>query len=143
MVIELDIDELKDKALEEYRRVLREWETGRFYYRFREYVKQYSKTHWANLINHNLLCMVIAMSRLGIPITSSTLSWLSGKGLVNTHSFLGTLASNKIVEPVGIAQLNKKSSPRLYRLSPDFITAIYTRIADREKKEDEEDKESM
>jgi len=140
----MDMEEIKEKVLDEYKRVLREWEnTGRFYYRFREYIKQYSKVHWGNLINHRLLCIVIAMSRVGVPITSSTLSWISGKGLKNSHRFLMTLASNKIIEPIGLLEIDGRTTPRLYRLSSGFIDALYTRITDRENNTNEENEDSM
>ena len=140
----MNLEEIKERVLDEYKKVLVEWEnTGRFYYRFREYRKQYSRVHWGNMINHKLLCLVIAMSRVGVPITSSTLSWISGKELRKSHGFLATLANNKIIEPVGLLEIDRRTTPRLYKLSSDFISSLYTRISDRNEDEHEENRESM
>jgi len=137
------MEEIKEKVLDEYKRVLMNWETGRYYYRFREFIKQYSRVHWGNLINHRLLCLVISMSRIGIPITSSTLAWISDRNIRNAERFLKTLTSNKILEPTGMLEINRRTTPRLYKLSSEFISALYTRISDKENEVNEEDGDSM
>lgn len=125
-VMRMDLEQIKNQVIDEYRKVLRQWELGRFYYRFKEYVRQFSRDHWINMIDYKIVCLVIAMSRVGVPITTSTLSWFSDKNIHVCRELIRTLVANKVLEPMGILEIDYRTTPRLYKLSPNFIKALYT-----------------
>ena len=122
----MELDQVKEQVMEEYRKVLRQWELGKFYYRFKEYLRQFSRDKWINSINYKNVCLIIAMSRVGVPISTSTLSWLSDKSVHASREFIRTLTVNKILEPIGLLEIDGRTIPRLYKLSSDFIKALYT-----------------
>ena len=59
----------------EYEAMLRRWENGEFYYRLRFYMKHYAHKSWIRYGRiKETVCAVLALSRMGLPITVPSVS---------------------------------------------------------------------
>jgi len=122
----MNLEELKAKVLDEYKKVKREWEDGKYYFRAREYFKRFSMDSWIRMVKYERVCMVISLSRLGLPITSSILSWFFGLSHQVSTETLRSLSALGVLEPMGLHSFKKVA--RRYKLNPRFIRAIYSHL---------------
>jgi len=115
---------LESKLKEEYRRMMDRWECGSLYYHVKQYVKTYTKYPVKAGVK-KYISAVLAVARVGLPITSSLIAWLTNVSIDAAHSELKHLTSLKILE-----SMFTKEKLRKYKLTRDFINAVYIKLSD-------------
>jgi len=112
------------KLKQEYKSMTDRWERGDLYYHLKQYIRTYTK-YPVKAGLKKYICTVLAIARVGLPITSSLVAWLANVKIDAAHSELEHLTSLNIVDPVPT-----KEKLRKYKLTKDFINAVYTKLSD-------------
>ena len=130
-------DEIVSILRREYKAMLRRWENGEFYYRLRFYMKHYAHKSWIRYETiKNAVCAVLALSRIGLPITVPSVS----VALNGAHSEqeiyqkLMYLASYNVLEPISLLKSGNGRYLRGFKLTPQFIESVYTPLMEQERK---------
>ena len=120
------------KIREEYRKMLKRWEDGDFYYHFKAFIKNYAKTGWPRYGSiKEAVCAVLTLSRMGLPITTPLMAALlnSEKELrraeFDAREKLFYLASYGIIEPAEIAKTSGGWFARRFKVTKAFLEAMY------------------
>ena len=119
------VEDIQKKLREEYCKVMRNWETGKLYYRTINYVKTYTRGIF-NSKAKNYIVAVIALARLGMPITTNSIRWLTNSSDQCAYSRAEHLSSLNILEPVEYGKA--RGSPRMFKIVPEYLTSIYSHI---------------
>lgn len=123
--------EAVNRLRQEYQHMLELWESGTIFYHFKAFIKKYAKAGW---IRYNLvkepLCAVLALSRLGFPISTASVSFLLGVGDRSktgrtAYQRLTYLASYNVLEPTGVLKSESGAAIRVFKLTPVFIKTAY------------------
>jgi len=129
MVVATD---LMARIREEYKRMLERWESGNLYYHFKTFIKNYAKTGWLRYGSvKEAVCAILALSRLGLPITTPLVAALlmSGKELakaeVEAREKLFYLASYGIIEPAEVSRTSRGWFVRRFKVSKTFLEVMY------------------
>ena len=121
----------------EYEAMLRRWENGEFYYRLRFYMKHYAHKSWIRYETiKNTVCAVLALSRIGLPITVPSVSVvLNGtRSEQEIYQKLMYLASYNVLEPISLLKSGNGRYLRGFKLTPQFIESVYTPLMEQERK---------
>jgi len=133
----ITLDELRKLVGEEYRKMLDRWEKGDLYFHTKEYLSKYTRAkaiHYNSMKLH--ICSVLALSRLGLPISTTFHSWLTGYHINKSTYILEHLAGYGILQPrekaSGKMMLRDRGSGhiRQYKLSPNFIKSVYLKLTE-------------
>ena len=130
-------DELVSILRREYKAMLRRWENGEFYYRLRFYMKHYAHKSWIRYETiKNTVCAVLALSRIGLPITVPSVSVvLNGtRSEQEIYQKLMYLASYNVLEPISLLKSGNGRYLRGFKLTPQFIESVYTPLMEQERK---------
>ena len=130
-------DELISILRREYKAMLRRWENGEFYYRLRFYMKHYAHKSWIRYETiKNTVCAVLALSRIGLPITVPSVSVvLNGtRSEQEIYQKLMYLASYNVLEPISLLKSGNGRYLRGFKLTPQFIESVYTPLMEQERK---------
>ena len=130
-------DELVSILKREYKAMLRRWENGEFYYRLRFYMKHYAHKSWIRYETiKNTVCAVLALSRIGLPITVPSVSVvLNGtRSEQEIYQKLMYLASYNVLEPISLLKSGNGRYLRGFKLTPQFIESVYTPLMEQERK---------
>jgi len=130
-------EELVSMLKREYKAMLRRWESGKLYYRFRFYMKHYAYKSWIRYEGiKEMICAALALSRIGLPITIPLVSTvLNGKrNEQEIYQKLMYLASYNILEPISLLKSDNGRYLRGFKLTPQFIKSVYTPITEQERK---------
>ena len=130
-------DEIVAALRREYGEMRRRWENGEFYYRLRFYTKHYAHKSWIRYAKmKNVVCAVLALSRMGIPITVPSVSAVLNGACSEQEAYqkLMYLASYNILEPISLLRSGCGRYLRGFKLSPRFVEAVYTPIIEMEGK---------
>ena len=114
---------LEAKLMTEYKRMIDRWESGSLYYQTKEYIKTYTIYSIRPALKE-YICAVLACARVGLPITSSLVAWLTGKKTETVYIVLEHLTSLKVLESIPT-----ESKLRKYKLTSEFIKTVYSRLA--------------
>jgi len=114
---------LESKLKEEYKDMVDRWERGDLYYHLKQYIRTYTK-YPVKAGLKKYICAVLAIARVGLPITSTLLAWLTGVKIDAAHSELKHLASLKILESMPTSKKLRK-----YKLTKGFISAVYSKLS--------------
>jgi len=127
---------LEEELNREYRRMIDRWEKGDLYYHFREFVKRTSFPERQRYkISKKYISAVLALARLGFPITSATLGWILDSDLTRCEAICKHLCSIKVLTPlksIGRHDMKAFSSRfkpmRYFKLTREFIRQVYTKL---------------
>ena len=129
--------ELVSLLRREYEAMLRRWENGEFYYRLRFYMKNYAHKSWIRYERmKDTVCAILALSRMGVPITVPSVSVVL-KGTCSeqeVYQKLMYLASYNILEPISLLRSGSGRYLRGFKLTPQFVESVYTKIVEQERK---------
>ena len=113
---------LEEQLLREYKAMLERWEKGDLYYHTKAYLKQYTVFPFRSALK-KYICAALACSRVGLPVTSSIVSWLTGKGIQAVYIELEHLSSLKILEPI-----KTEDKWRKYQVNKEYIRTVYKKL---------------
>ena len=125
---------LADALTREYKRMLDRWSSGGLYYHYRSFLKRYTLLYLTKFsLAKKYVCGVLAIARLGMPITSNLLAWLTGTDLNLSLGAIEHLSSLKVVEPLDpIVRKGVSGAPlvRRFKLTEEFIRHVYMRLSE-------------
>jgi len=130
-------DELVSILRREYKAMLRRWENGEFYYRLRFYMKHYAHKSWIRYETiKNTVCAVLALSRIGLPITVPSVSVVlnGARSEQEIYQKLMYLASYNVLEPISLLKSGNGRYLRGFKLTPQVIESDYTPLMEQERK---------
>jgi hypothetical protein len=113
--------------LKEFKRMIDLWECGRLYYHVRVFLYKFARGWWIGKMNlKEPICACLALSRLGLPITTHNVAWILKDKCENVNNKLSHLASYKVLEP--IEPFKHDRFARRYKLTSEFIEYIYKKL---------------
>jgi len=115
---------LEEQLLREYRTMLERWEKGDLYYHTKAYIKQFTVMPFRAGIKE-YICAVLACSRVGLPITSTLVSWLTGKSIEATYIELEHLSALNVLTPI-----KTEDKWRKYQVNKEYIKAVYKKLSE-------------
>ena len=130
-------DELVSMLRREYEAMLRRWENGEFYYRLRFYMKHYAHKSWIRYARiKETVCAALALSRMGLPITVPSVSAVLNGACSEQEAYqkLMYLASYNVLEPISLLKSGNGRYLRGFKLTSQFVKAVYTPIMEQERK---------
>jgi len=114
------------KLVTEYSKMKKRWEDGGLYYHVRTYIDKYTPAirliHWGKMKLY--ISAILASSRLGLPILTSSIAYLTGLKPRQVAEHLCYLASLKILSPMDKPE---KGIFRRYKLTKEFIRYLYSK----------------
>jgi len=111
------------KLKEEYRIIMKRWESGDLYYRYRKYVRVLSRSQPITSRTKENVCSVLAVAKCGLPIMTQIVKWVREES--NIHSVSTQLA---VLASLHILKANPRWKGKLrrrYSLHPDFVEQVY------------------
>lgn len=131
----LSYEELMERLRAEYERMIDRWETGGLFWHFKVYLKKFSKKHWVRHASTHYkkpVCAILALSRLGLPITSTAIQDITEMDPYDAYARLLYLSSYGILEPTKPTRFHGAKSLRAYKINPGFLTYVYRALKDLE-----------
>lgn len=119
----------------EYAEMKSRWEAGELYYRLRFYMKHYAHKSWIRYERmRGMVCAVLALSRMGIPITVPLVNVILEGELREQEVYqkLMYLASYNILEPISLLKSGSGRYLRGFKLTTQFVESVYTKIVEHE-----------
>lgn len=137
MTVAVSLVDVLDRVKAEYNRMIERWETSGLYFHLRYYMKRYAHRSWVRYGKlKDAVCAVLALSRLGIPISTPTVNFLLERGEQEVYQKLMYLASYNILEPVKASRSRRGRYIRTFKLTKQFVEAVYKPLAELKKKEE-------
>ena len=137
MTAAVSLVDVLDRVKAEYNRMIERWETSGLYFHLRYYMKKYARTSWVRYGKlKDAVCAVLALSRLGLPISTPTVNFLLERSEQEVYQKLMYLASYNILEPVKAGRSRRGRYTRTFKLTKRFVEAVYKPLAELEKKEE-------
>jgi len=130
-------DELLAFIKREYAEMQKRWSDGVIFYRLKFFLKHYAYSSWIRFEKiQDILCAVLALSRAGIPITMPSVAYVvkNRRSEQEIYQKLMYLASYNIIEPISHLRSETGRYVRGFKLTPQFIESVYTKIVDQEKR---------
>lgn len=133
----LDYEELTVRLDAEYRKMLRRWENGGLYWHFKGFIRKFAKTRWVPFdIIKKSVCACLALSRLGLPITTAAVAHLTNTSINDAHHRLIYLTSYHVLLPTETQQHKRAWTLRGFRVSPGFLEHTYKGFKELENQHD-------
>ena len=130
---------LMERLGAEYERMLERWESGGLFWHFQVYLKKYAKSGWVKHASRHYkkpVCAVLALARLGLPITGPALNHLTKIDRDVCWSRLVYLASYGVLEPVEpVERRGSIARVRGYKITPGFLSHVYKTLQELETQE--------
>jgi len=117
------IEILKD----EHNKMNARWEDGPLYYRVKEYFKKFGRplTNIRSCINKPYITALLTLARLGLPITSTLIAFMTGQRIERSLGILEHYCSLGMLEPQDPLKNVHGPFLRKFKLQSDFIEFVY------------------
>jgi len=116
----------EDELVKEYKRMLERWQSRGLFFHFLAFTKRFAKKGWLRSKDlHKIVCASLAIARLGLPITTTLISYITGLGVPSVYSKTVLLSSYNVLHPV---TLKDGTRTRFFKLSEEFIRYGYSKL---------------